>query len=354
MDKIKVDLLCLFQENTGQTVYFKELSRELKKIKWLDLKIINPNESRIFSFLNHYSNSLALKSLPFLLGKKIRNDSIIHITNQELFFLLQSIKNKSIVTLHDLSLFSYYKIWKEKDVKLLNKTEKIICISNSTKKELDEKFPVLAQKVVVVYCGLKSNLKKSNSNIREKYGLNEKDRIILFIGSDDEKKNFFTLLKAFSELKQENLILVKVGSPWTMHESQRKKFESFISEHWLEEKVKILDSVSNQDLTDFYFEAEIFVCPSHYEGFGLTLIEAMACGCPVVSADNTSLPEIAGNAALFFNSENENQLLEQLNKILNDENLKKDLIQKGFQNIKRFNWKKSAKKLAEIYKGINK
>jgi len=354
MDKIKVDFLCLFQEGTGQTVYFKGLSEELKNS--VDLKIILPNNSLIFSFLNHFSNSVALKFLPFLVKKEIRKNSIVHIVNQELFFLIPLIKNPLVLTLHDLSLYSYYKAWDENDVILLDKAEKILCDSVSTKNDLSENFPLMQKKCKVIYCGHPSGLTKSTQNIRKKYFLNDSDTLILFVGSDDKKKNFFSLLKVFSKLKEKNLVLVKIGSPWSIegNNSQRKKFQEFIAKNNLEKKVRFLDFIPKQDLVDFYFSAEVYVNPSHFEGFGFTLIEAMACGCPVICSNNTSFPEVAGNAALFFNSKNESELKEKLELVLNNKKLKEKLISNGCENIKRFNWKKSAGQLFELYRQIIK
>ncbi|MFH1664056.1 MAG: glycosyltransferase family 1 protein [archaeon] len=347
MDRIKVDLLHLFQEGTGQTVYTKTLSKALKNS--VDLQPINPSQFFLFNFLNRFSNSLAIKFLPFLLMQKIRKGSVVHIVNQELFFLLPVIKNSCVITLHDMSLYSYYSEWKEKDVLLLDKAKKIICDSDSTRKELTKNFPLFEKKCKSIHLGLSSSFSKSSSDARKKFGLKKNSRIVLFVGSDDPKKNFFSLLKAFSELKQENLVLVKAGLAWSMKKNQRKLFEEFISSKNLQQKVKFIDFPSTQDLIDLYFEAEVFVNPSHFEGFGLTLIEAMFCGCPVLCSDNTSFPEIAGNSALFFDSKNQEQIKEKLELVLNNKNLRQELIQKGFQNIKRFNSSKMAEETIEVY-----
>jgi glycosyltransferase involved in cell wall biosynthesis len=350
MRKLKIDLIALLQEGTGQTVYFRSLLNELKNS--VDLKVILPSQNKIFSFINHFSNYFALQFLPFIIKKEIRKNSLVHIVNQELFFLLPSLENKAVITLHDLSLYYYYKVWKKKDIELLNNARKIICVSNSTKKELIREFP-FERKAIVVYNGIKKDFVRSNTDIRKKYGIPRNSRIILFVGSDDKKKNFFLLLKVFSEIKEENLILIKIGSSWTLSgENERALFNEFIKENNLQNKVKFLDFVPRKDLIDFYFESEVYVCPSHYEGFGLTLLEAMSCACPVLCSNNTSLPEVAGKAALFFDSKNEKELKEKLNSILKNENLRKELIRKGFQNIKRFNWKKTAEETIQVYNTV--
>ncbi len=348
MNKIKIDLVFLPSEATGQTIYSENLSKKLTNLT--DLKLINPNEIFLFKLTNHFNNSLALKLLPFLIQNKIRKQSVVHITNQELFFLIPSIKNKLIITLCDLSLYSYYKIWKKKDVFLFDKAEKIICISNSTKNELLKKFSLFEKKAEVIYLA-SEEIKKSSKDVRKKYNLG-KNKIILFVGSDDPKKNFSFLLKAFSELKKENLVLVKAGIPWSTQKNQRKKFKEFIEKNNLQNKVKFLDLIPRQDLINLYFESFVYVCPSYYEGFGLTLLEAMSAGIPVISANNTSLPEVAGNSGLFFNADNYKELKGELELILSKEKLRKDLIQKGFQNIKRFNWNKTAKETFEVYRDV--
>jgi len=349
MEKLKVDLIHLPAQGTGQTVYSENLAKQLNKL--VDLNVINPNHSFVFNLINKFHNKLAIKLLPFLLIKRIRKNSLVHITNQELFFLLPKIKNKKIITLFDFGNYTFYKNWTEKDVELLNTAEKIVCISASAKKELTEKFPFFGKKTFVAKCGLKENSRKSSQNIRKKHGVPENSKIILFVGSDDSKKNFFTLLNAFFELKDKNLLLVKIGSKYTFSgKNQRKKFNEFIEEKNLQKKVLFLDFVSEQDLIDFYFTSEIFVQPSLHEGFGLTLLEAMNCSCPVFCSDIPVFHEVAGNSALFFDPKKESQLAEKISLFLNDKKTKKDLIRKGLQNIKRFSWKKTATESVKIYK----
>jgi len=350
MQKLKVDLIHLPSHGTGQTVYSENLAIELEKL--VDLKVISPNKSFLFNFINSFNNSLAVKILPFLLTKKIRKNSLVHITNQQLFFLVPKINNLLILTLHDFSHFTFYKNWEKKDVMLLDKAQKIVCISDSAKKELTENFPGFEKKTCVVHLGV-GNLIRSNKNIRKKFDIKENQKIILFAGSDDEKKNFFSLLKAFSELKEENLLLVKVGFQWTFSgKNKRKEFEEFIQKNSLQEKVLFFDFLSKQDLTDFYFASDVFVQPSLHEGFGLTLLEAMSCFCPVICSDIPPFHEVASDSALFFDPKNEKELKEKLELILSNQKLKKDLISKGLQNIKRFNWKKTAKETFEVYKEV--
>lgn len=345
---LKVDLIHLPSLGTGQTVYSENLAKELKNL--VDLKVITPNQSSIYNLINHFNNSLAIKLLPFLLTRRIRKNSLVHITNQELFFLVKKISNKVVFTLQDFGSFTYYKEWTKKDIELLDKADKIICSSNFSKNELVKSFPSFQEKAVVVYNGLEEGLNKSNQNTRKKYNL-KNQRIILFVGSDEPKKNFFTLLRAFSELKEKNLVLIKIGSKWTFFgENERKKFQEFIEEKNLTEKVVFLDFVPKQDLIDFYLTSEIFVQPSFHEGFGLTLLEAMNCSCPVLCSDILPFHEVAGNSALFFGPKKETELTEKIELVLNNKKIKKELIRKGSENIKRFSWKKTAVKTLKVYK----
>ncbi len=354
MKELKIDLIHLPSYGTGQTVYSEILVQKLKESNELDLNEITPNKSFLFNFFNCFDHNLAMKFLPFILLNKIRKNAVVHITNQELFFLIPKILNPLILTLHDFSHFTYYKNWSQKNVFLLNKTQKILCDSNSTKKELLFHFPFFKQKAVVIYPG-KKDFKKSNQNIKKKYSIPENSRIILFAGSDDSKKNFFTLLKAFSKLKQQNLLLVKIGSKYTFsRENKRTEFHEFIKKNSLQKKVLFLNFIPEQDLIDFYFASELFVQPSFHEGFGFTLLEAMSCSCPVLCSDIAVFHEIAGNSALFFNPNQCKDLEKKIELILFNSKLKKDLIFKGFENINRFNWNKTAEQIIKVYTAVIK
>src|SRR3989344_1354014 len=120
-----------------------------------------------------------------------------------------------------------------------------------------------------------------------------------------------------------------------------KKFE-------VEEKVKFLHTVSDDELPNFYKNAICFVLPSLYEGFGLPVLEAMKYGCPVIISNVSSLPEAGGDAVLYVNPQDSNDIKEKIEKVLSDKNLREQMIKKGYEQIKKFSWKKTAQETLKV------
>lgn len=117
-------------------------------------------------------------------------------------------------------------------------------------------------------------------------------------------------------------------------------------------KVLFLEDVSDEELPFFYKNAELFVLPSLYEGFGLPVLEAMKYGCPVVTSNISSLPEAGGEAAVYFNPKSTDDIAEKIEKVLKDEKLRKKMISDGFDQVKKFSWEKSAKEMLSIFEEV--
>lgn len=145
---------------------------------------------------------------------------------------------------------------------------------------------------------------------------------ILYIGNDYPHKNLGRLKSAFEKIKADG-----IGC----------------------ELVLITEFISEEELDNLYKNASLFVFPSLCEGFGLPPLEAMKRGVPVVSSNAACLPEILGNAVLYFNPLDIDDMADKIKKVLADEDLRKDLIQKGFEQIKKYNWQKTARETLEIY-----
>tara|TARA_R110001592_G_scaffold307299_2_gene580677 strand:+ start:191960 stop:193063 length:1104 start_codon:yes stop_codon:yes gene_type:complete len=166
---------------------------------------------------------------------------------------------------------------------------------------------------------------------------------ILYVGSLHPRKNLKTLIAAFSDLKKrkenQNLELHIAGMSMWNDELWLKNIDT--------KYIKLLGRVDDQELANLYKNASAFCYPSLYEGFGLPIIEAQSFDCPVVCSNNTSLPEIAGNSTLLFDAENTEELKDKLNSILHNEDVRNNLIAKGRENIKRFDWQISAEHIAQ-------
>jgi alpha-1,3-rhamnosyl/mannosyltransferase len=157
-----------------------------------------------------------------------------------------------------------------------------------------------------------------------------------------------TLVQAYSllphELREEYCLVIV----WT-HSLLADKLSAQVRDLGLERKVQFLQNVSNEDLVQLYNAASLFAFPSLYEGFGLPLLEAMSCGTPVVAANNSSIPEIVDDAALLFEAMNPKEISETIADVLNHEEVRSNLIQKGHKRNAIFSWEKCARQTLSVY-----
>ena len=255
-----------------------------------------------------------------------------------------------VVTIHDLAYLYYPEDFTKKDLwQLKNWTnfsikqaKKIIAVSKTTKKDIVKNYQVEEGKVTVIYNGFEKIIK--NSHLRQGYGGQEK--FILFVGTIQPRKNIETLIDAFSKFIQINkdFKLIIVGKKGWLYKDIFEKVKKMD----LEKKVIFTDHVSDPELIWFYKNAFCLVLPSFYEGFGIPVLEAMNFDCPVIASFSSSLPEIGGDASLYFDPKNPDDLLEKLNSLKQNQELRKELITKGRQRIKDFSWEKCAEETLEV------
>lgn len=234
----------------------------------------------------------------------------------------------------------------------LKNAKKIITVSNFTKKEMVDFYKAQEQKISVVSNGYnrriyrKINDPEKIKEVLEKYDI--KSPYILYVGRLEKKKNTPNLVEAFAIMKEENkeikhkLVLVGDAS----HGFDEVKY--VIREYNINDDIIITGWVPELDLPYFYSGAAAFVFPSLYEGFGIPLLQAMACETPIAASQTTSIPEVAGDAAVFFNPKEARSIAREMKKIITDENLRQDLIVKGKNRVKNFSWQKCAEETLEI------
>ena len=215
------------------------------------------------------------------------------------------------------------------------KAKKIITISNSSRNDIIKEYGVSGKKVIVVYPGIKSetNLKFKMQNsklLEEKFDI--KGEYILFVGTLQPRKNIEKLIEALTIVKNKNLELVIVGKKGWMYED----ILSAPIKYKVSDRVKFLDNVNDEDLPSFYKNADCFVLPSLYEGFGLPILEAMQYGCPVLASNVSSLPEAGGDAAIYFDPQNTEDIAEKIDKVTSDEKFRTEMIQKVTSRLKIF------------------
>lgn len=259
---------------------------------------------------------------------------------------------KVVITCHDVAFekypdsYSTFQLWYlRKFIKdVINKATKIIAISESTKNDLIKTYKCPSDKIVVVYNGYNDKLFKPIKNPKRLI----KEPYLLFVGRIEERKNIKGLIKAFSILKQrnDNLKLVLVGKPGLGY-SQIQQFKTKQPAD-VRRSIIELGYVKEEDLVHIYAGAKLFILPSFYEGFGIPILEAMACGCPVICSNTSSLPEVGSKAVLYFNPSESEEMVLVTNKVLKNNDLRKYLIQSGYNNIKRFSWKKCAKETLKV------
>ncbi|MEK7511765.1 MAG: glycosyltransferase family 1 protein [Patescibacteria group bacterium] len=259
---------------------------------------------------------------------------------------------KAVVTIHDLGFehFSEAYHWADKlyhklIIQIIKRSAtKIIAVSEFTKQDLIKTYKIPPEKISVVMNGYDENQYKllpDNGNLlKEKYKIDFP--YILFVGRLELKKNIPRLVEAFGLFKRQHpeakqkLVLVGVkGLTFPLVEEQIAKYN-------LADEIVFPGWVSDEDLPTFYNNADLFAFPSLFEGFGIPVLEAMACGCPVVCSNTTSLPEVAGDAALMFNPENTEEIVGCLEQVLLNSELSASLREKGLERAKQFSWRKCA------------
>lgn len=261
-----------------------------------------------------------------------------------------------VVTIHDLSFEFYPQEFRKNDLyKLKNWTrhavkhaEKIIAVSENTKKDLVKVYKVPEDKIEVIYNGYRqtqiANTKSQNHNLK----LKSLNHFILYIGTVQPRKNIETLIDAYilAQKKDKNLKLVIAGKKGWMYERIFKKANSYD----MKDKIIFTGYVDDSLVKHLYKNAEMFVMPSLYEGFGIPILEAMDAGSPVLAADNSSLPEIAGDAAVYFNPHDKIELANKINKIINNRPLRSAMIKKGFIQVKKFSWEQCGRQTLQLLK----
>ncbi len=266
----------------------------------------------------------------------------------------------SVITIHDVGYMvkpelyhkkeTIYQKWTNKYC--IEKAKGIIVPSNHTKKEIVKYFKTDPSKIKVIPHGYNQNLfypKIDNltyKDIQKPY--------IYFVGRIESKKNIINLLKSFELLRKESKIkhsLVLAGKDGYGADEIKKEYEKLSSE--LKKQIYFLGYVDDQTNSNLMRNADIFFFPSYYEGFGFPIIEAMACGIPVVCSNSTSLPEIAGNASILIDPDKPFSMAVALSKIINNKKLHELMIKTGLKRAKFFSWKKCASETIEYIKLIN-
>jgi glycosyltransferase involved in cell wall biosynthesis len=273
-----------------------------------------------------------------------------------------------VVTIHDIGPLTHPQFFTKKDQwfmkgslkQAVNKGAAMICVSQATADAVEAYALANYNKSVkerlhVVHEGVDATFFKA-PNIEEitdyhivKSLLNTS--FVLTVGQISPRKNLQTVLEAFSKLKDElpNLQLITVGGNGWDYDKVKEQVKVL----GLENRVHFLGYVSDDLLRFLYRKAVVFVYPSLFEGFGLTVLEAMASSCPVITSNTSSLPEISGDAAILINPEDVDELSANIALVSTNKKIREQMITKGLQRVKTFTWEKAAALTFDIYKNIS-
>jgi len=280
------------------------------------------------------------------------------------FILPPTRRAKSILTVHDLSFMRHpqgavdsLRQWLEKVVpRSLARADHILADSRSTKQDLIDIFSISAKNITVVGAGVEERFRPITDTtalnaVRERYHLPPHAKFILGLGTLEPRKNFAGLIDAFNQspARSTHHLVIAGGRGWLYDHIFAAAESSPVTE-----QIHLIGFVADEDLPALYSLADIFAFPSFYEGFGIPVIEAMACGTPVVCADNSSLPEVAGLAALQIEVTNIPALAQALHRLATDSALRQQAIEEGFQQAKKFTWTAAARRLLTVYERFAK
>jgi glycosyltransferase involved in cell wall biosynthesis len=340
----------LTQKTSGVQRFAIELAIRLKKM-YPHFIFVSPNaifhvdlakKLEVVTVGNFNSHIWEQIELPLFLKSK-GSPLLINFCNTAPLFY-----SNQIVTIHDV-IFHLHPEWFSSIFakwynylipKIAQKAKLVLTVSENAKTDICKYFNVPKESVSVIYNAVNESFQIPNED-----GLKKKP-YILAVSSLDPRKNFENLIKAYLSLDKIELDLIIVGA----------ESASFPKHHLFEEvknnqKIKFTGYVTDEELVRFYQEATLFVYPSLYEGFGIPPLEAMACGTPVIVANNSSLPEVCSDAAIYTNEHDYKDIAQKINLLIENIPLQQDLIQLGLKRVKCFSWDSSAEKvLLEIKK----
>lgn len=323
-------------------------------------------ESKNVAIFKPWPGVLGTKSIGWIRGgwavkNSLQQFDLIHATNQTLSFIKP--RKPFVVTVHDVIELTNPQ---DKKAALLNtyltsgitKASHIIAVSNYTKKAILDYFSIPENKVTVIHNGIDTAIFHPIGDFRSTIGyqtlrqelkLGDHHPIVLYVGSEQPRKNVPTIVQAFAKLKERrpDALFIKVGQAGLP--AGRQELLQIIDKYNLRAATRIINEVSARRLNELYNAADVFMYPSSHEGFGMPVLEAMAAGTPVVCSNATSLPEVVGQAALTANPDDIDAFTNHLLQITQDPLLKKQLIEKGLSQAKKFSWEEAVKKTKQVY-----
>jgi len=370
---IGIDCRLYSPKYTGIGRYVFELVKNLIELDTVNHYVLYFNQAEFDQFqvpnerwekklvnIPHYSLAEQTRFYFFLRQEKLDLMHFPHF-NAPIFYT-----KPFVVTIHDLTLHYYpYKeysprwslkkqieIWVYRFLmgRVVKNAKRIIAVSENTKKDLIKEYALKPEKITTIYEGVPETFQKSTQEgieaVKKKYGIMK--NYLLYTGVWRSHKNLLKLIEAFKLILDagQDVQLVLTGKK----DPAYPEIPDLIQKLGLQAKVILTGFVDDADLVPLMSGATIYVFPSLYEGFGLPPLEAMALGVPVACSNNSSLPEVVGNAAVTFDPRNAQDMADKIIGILKSPELLKTLETRGYENVRRFSWKTMARQILEIYR----
>jgi glycosyltransferase involved in cell wall biosynthesis len=285
-----------------------------------------------------------------------------HLTNQSLAFIN---RQPAVITVYDLiELMSPQQRLAGPAFRYLyhgiSRAAHLICISDYTKRTVQDVYGIADDRISVIPLAVGphfTRLAGAKQTVAYRTFLTEqtltpRHKIILYVGSEHPRKNLSTLVAAFAGVRRRHpdAVLIKVGEPGIA--AGREKFLADLDRHGVRRHVRLLHSLGDEDLQFIYSIADVFVFPSTFEGFGLPPLEAMACGCPVVASNATSLPEVVGAAGLLCPPESAEAFTASISRVLEESDVARRLAERGPRRAALFTWERAAAGTLAVYQRV--
>ncbi|GAB6011245.1 glycosyltransferase family 4 protein [Viscerimonas tarda] len=346
-----------YQKYGGASKYFCELLANMPREVWDTTTLLSNNEYvkqlELFKVNHFFPNKwfrgqgyiMNILNKPYSTYRLLKKDyDVFHQTHFETY-CLKAIGNKPMVmTFHDMNFSTYFRndAMVAIQKKSIKRADKIIAISENTKKDLVEMWNIDPDKISVIYHGID---KREYENLP--LGRIVDKPYILNVGMRPEYKNFKRLVQSFSLLNKSypDLMLICTSLPFSVEEL------GLFREYNISNNVRHFSATETQ-LGQLYRDAEIFVFPSVYEGFGMPLLEAMVNSCPVVLSSASCFPEIAGEAGRYFNPYDVEDMYIAMKTVLESTGLRAELVKKGLERVNLFSWEKTAEQHLEVYNSL--
>lgn len=336
---IIVNARFLTQNITGVQRFAIEIAKELKKIYGEQIRFVAPH-----TIIHHdLAQELGTEVIGIDKGhlwEQIDLPLYLMANGSPLLLNLANTapllyKNK-IVTVYDLAFYrhpewfsrSFSAVYNFMIPRILKNARHVFTDSEFIRDEMHTVYGIAKEKIDVIY-GAPADIFTPQNVAREPF--------ILAVGSIDPRKNLQPLIELFSQHPEHRFVIVG---------QKNKVFASMQLEH-VGDNITFTGYVSDEELVGLYNTATVFVYPSLYEGFGIPPLEAQACGCPVICSNTTSLPEVGGKSVLYCDPYNKTDIYEKIATLMADDTLQETLRQKGYENIHRFDWNRSARIMAE-------